>query len=599
MRHTRRLKRGGGFFDFFKKKENPKIKQNNNYKTIKNTYFKRKTEQFPKQYFKYWFAKMKPEIVPKNNSLLNNAFGKVPTSKASNYEVVQDNNNLEKKRQQENKQTANTITHEMISLEEGLQYAFVFAYQKMKNIPLNNTILRLTPEQLNELRATLKNAINNRKSFDEIAVEVFNCKDENEFNDQLKKWESPNNLIKVGNVVKISQSYAGFLGRLIPHILRTDKELRYVYNSGIEYQCNELSSNTSKTLDNNCIIVYKNLNNYNLYSEGLDNKLYIIINIEIPQNFLIIKSNKFMMTSYIKDTFSEGLMLLIHPRLGFIIQKEYPEIWSNKYWMTERRIDSIDRIVILTLQKYSALRRYFGASYIPSNSSDRVYDQSWCSLLYKSNPFEPYIAYELKNPQISIGEYPISMIQDKSFDEEFLKELIDNQVWANSANEEDYKRRKVSGDTYGIRYRTFKDLDKLLPTSEGFKPKFFWQFYDSKNKDTPKILLRHKNILYNIAEVKRNRNRNVTSSKIARKLGDTWKNIERMKHTPQYATQQAMDSYYRNFFNTSPSPLFPRLLTKIQGKAPKPSMPPRLTRQNSKRMSFEPKYIRRTRKNRK
>ena len=190
------------------------------------------------------------------------------------------------------------------------------------------------------------------------------------------------------------------------------------------------------------------------------------------------------------------------------------------------------------------------------------------------------------------------MIQDKSFEEDILAELIDNQVWANSVNEEHYKRKKASGDTYGVRYRTFKDLDKLLPTPEGFKPKFFWQFYDSKNKDKPKTSLRHKNILYNIAAIKRDRNRNVTSSKIARKLGDTWKNIERMKHTPQYATQQAMNSYYRNFFNTTPSPLFPRL-SETQRTAPKPSRPPRLTRQNSKRILFEPTYIRRTRKNRK
>ena len=567
MRNTRRLKRGGGFFDFFGffKKKAAVINHNSNHKTLKNNYFKRKTKQFPKEIFKHWYTKIKPDIVPKNNSLLNNAFGKAPTGKASDYEVIKSNSSNERK--EADRITADTLIHEMISLEEGLQYDFVFAYQKMKNIPLDKTIFKLSPEQLNELRVTVKKAVNDGKNINQIAVEIFNCNDETDFNRQLQEWESPNKLIKIGNVTKISQSYAGFLGRLIPHILRTDKELSYVYNYGYDYQCDKPSSNISKSLKNNCIIVYKNLSNYSIYSEGLDTNYYIVINAMIPQNYLNIKSDKFMMTSYIKDTFSEGLMTLIHPRLGFIIQQKYPNIWSNKYWISNKNHDSINRITLLTLQKYSALRRFYGTN-----------DESWSSDLYKNNPFNPVTAYELKNIDINQNE--------------IMEELIDNQVWVNSINEEQYKRRKASGDTYGIRYRTIKDLDKLLPTPQGFKPIFPWQVYDSKNKNKEKSKLRHKNILNKISIIKRNKHKNLANSKIAQNLGDTWGEIEKIKGSPQYATEEAMKTYYRNFFDRNPYPsvsILPPRLTEKQRLAPKPSRFPKiLTRKNSNRMLFEP-----------
>jgi hypothetical protein len=272
-------------------------------------------------------------------------------------------------------------------------------------------------------------------------------------------------------------------------------------------------------------------------------------------------------------------MILIHPRLGFIIQKNYPDIWARSYWIPNN-IDPMTKIVLLTLQKYSALRRY-----------DVTEDDSWSSIIYKQNPFEPSTAYELKNPQLIVGRYTFN-------EAEFLRELIDNQIWAISSNEIEYKRRKASGkNTYGIRYRTLKDLDRLLPTPPGFKPKFFWQIYDSKNKDKPKTKLRHKNILYHIASVKRNRNRNMKDSKIARKMGNTWVDIERMKHAPQYATQSEMNSYYRNFFDTNPPVplgLLPPRLTNLQRRAPKPSRRPN----NLPRTPFYPRLVRRTRKSR-
>ena len=641
MRHTRRLKRGGGFFDFFKKKENPKIKQNNNYKTIKNTYFKRKTEQFPKQYFKYWFAKMKPEVVPKNNSLLNTAFGKAPTGKASNYQVVQDNNNLEKKRKQENIETANNLINyddrdylrsldilamynlmykgliKREPIQSTINRVFVLLYLKYKKSPLlteqsiiksyttiNNPdfSLELTQEQLNELRSIIKtysetqNINDYDKLIDKMSTDIFNTSLNNMTND-IRYWEKPGNFIYRGNKCFVVMQGDTTLNRTIQTLLSSDIELKYKLEIS-SYTCLPHNPKFGNNPRQRCIQIVKSIEEYNailsLYDDLRTFEYIVIKNFSSGGAYDFNKFNKF---TYLQKMFIEGNLILIHPRLGFIIQKMYPDIWAGTYWFSNNSIDPMTTIVLLTLQKYSALRRY-----------DATEDDSWSSIIYRQNPFEPSTAYELKNPQIIIGRYKFN-------EEEFLEELIDNQIWVNSVNEEHYKRKKASGDTYGIRYRTLKDLDKLLPTPNGFKPKFFWQFYDSKNKDMPKILLRHKDILYNIAGVKRNRNRNVTSSKIARKLGDTWKNIERMKNTPQYATQQAMDSYYRNFFNTSPSPLFPRLLTKIQstapkpaktprlteiqGNVPKPSFPKTLTRQNSNRMLFEPKYTRRTRKNRK
>ena len=99
--------------------------------------------------------------------------------------------------------------------------------------------------------------------------------------------------------------------------------------------------------------------------------------------------------------------------------------------------------------------------------------------------------------------------------------------------------------------------------------------------------------------MKRNRNKNLAGSKIARKMGNTWSGIECMKHAPQYVTQGEMNSYYRNFFDTSPPPSFgllPPGLTNIQRSAPKPSMFKKPL--NMRRDTFEPRVVRSTRKSR-
>lgn len=584
---------------------------------------------------------------PTNNSYLNNAFGQQPAVKASDYTVAGLNNSNrnilglgilnEHERRQANRNTANNLINYddrdyLGSLDQAtvdkLMYnglikrepiqstvnrVFVMLYLKYKKSPLlteesiiksyttmNNPDfpLELTQEQLNELRTVVKTYIETHPTddydnlIDRMSNDIFNTPLKNMIYD-IHLWEKPGNFIYRGNKCFTVMQGDTTLNRTIQTLLLSDLERKYKLEIS-SYTCLPPNPSLGSDPRQRCIQIVKGIEEYKAISS-----LYDDLN---TFEYMVIKNfssggaydfNKFNEFTYLQKLISEGKLILIHPRLGFIIQKMYPEVWASSYWFPSN-IDPMTKIVLLTLQKYSALRRY-----------DATEDDSWSSIIYKQNPFEPSTAYELKNPQLIVGSYKFN-------EAEFLEELMDNQIWAISSNEIDYKRRKAyynskkaSGNTYGIRYRTLKDLDTLLPTPPGFKPTFFWQIYDSKNKGKPKTKLRHKNILYHISTVKRNRNGNLEGSKIARKMGNTWAGIERMKHAPQYATQESIESYYRNFnsgagtgllpsFPSINPPYLPPALTNLQRRAPKPSRRPN----NSPREAFQPSLVRRTRKSR-
>jgi len=564
-----------------------------------------------------------------NNSYLNNAFGKPTQQRVSDYEVI---NNLQgpplteeellahnraysnymnvnttnNKRREENRTTANvdltdcnylkTLSYQEISdlvakdklriesIQQTFDRVYVFLYLKLKENPILNDEsindsytmpnderfpLKLNKPDFDELRNIIIQ--NEDKRMDEIAVELFKT-DLKVLDEQIVAWEKRNKAIYRNNECYIGNKAGGDLGRTIGDIRLTETERKNKINRD-DYGCLSFNSQTD-TINTNCIFITNKLDALAFYPQ---NKMYWIC-IHGTQAAFTTRYDKFSEIRIVKQGFMNGDIAGINPRLGFVLQNEHPDLWAQKMWIPERKMDIMDRIVILTLQKYSAIRRYYGSSYIPPKNLDRVYDQSWCSSLYKSNPFDPYIAYELKNPQIRVAGYNMEFNE-----EEFIEELIDNQVWVRALNENHYKKLKKSNNTYGIPYRTLKDLDKLLPTPPGFKPNFFWQIYDSKNKSFPKTEQRHKNVLYTIAGLKSDEN-----AKIARNLGNTWTNIEKMKHSPQFATQSAINKYYRNFG------IAPRL-TNIQRMAPKP---PRRTLNASSRRVFAPTQIRRTRKSR-
>jgi hypothetical protein len=474
------------------------------------------------------------------------------------------------------------------SMQQTFDRVYVFLYLKLKQDPIltdenimnsystpNDTRfpLKLERGQFNELRTLIMK--NSEKTLDEIAIQYFKT-ELTTLDNQIHNWERRNKVVYRGNECFIGNKAGGYFARTVADIKLTDRERQDKINRD-EYGCVAYNPKTN-SIEKGCIFI---TNSLQTISHDPINRMYWIC-INGIQNSVSITYEHFAYTRIVMDGFSNGNIAGVNPRFGLRLIKEYPDLWAQKMWLSTS-LDDIDKIVILTLQKYSAIRRYYGASYVPVGKMNRAYDQSWSSYLYKQDPFEPSTAYELKNPQIEVKGY------QEYNNEKFLEELIDNQIWAMTLNETYYNRIKAKGNTYGIRYKTLKDLDRLLPTPHGFKPKFFWQVYDSKNMNKPKTKMRHKNILYHISTVKRNRNRE--GAKIARKMGNTWSNIERMKHAPQYATQESIDSYYKNF--NSGNSFLPPGLSNVQRRAR-----PKRGVNNAPRATFQPTTIRHTRKNR-
>jgi hypothetical protein len=256
---------------------------------------------------------------------------------------------------------------------------------------------------------------------------------------------------------------------------------------------------------------------------------YIVLNnYDLPSKH--IKARSLTNISFIKDAFIQRDVCLIHPRLGWLIQKNIPNLWNQTFWIqpTKKSIfssamDDVDIIVILTLQKYSAVRRYLATG-----------DSDWCPDVYSHNPKEVYMAHELKNPQYLANIYNYN-------ESEFIEELIENQKWVGK-----------------VKYNTRQDLNRLLPTPKGFNPPLAWQIFNSKNKNVPKLNKRHANTLRNFAYTRSMRSRQIPRGPIrtvVRNQGTTallkqanaWETIERLKHKPQYVTNESLKLYKLNY----------------------------------------------------
>lgn len=486
------------------------------------------------------------------------------------------------------------------TIEESMNRLYVFLYLKMRNTPLDdnrissahtipndNLPLKLEKTQINEISSAIK--VLGKVDSEELSLKIFHT-EKNELDKQIRLWEKPNKIIYYGTEAKFATSSAGGLNRTTQSL--TDNRRHYLYNIDKHLYKGNMKIPDSKTLGDHKIITYNSIEKYVVSNDYYSiDELFIVVSFDRLQPQSVLNSKNFTEISFIKDAFSEGNMALIHPRLGFIIQNSYPDVWAQKYWIADDRYDPITRIVFLTLQKYSAIRRYYGTG-----------DDAWSSTLYKQDPFDPQIAYELKNPQITVADYDFN-------EQEFLEELIDNQVWAmlSPGHYSDYKKYKVNNNknlhyqTYknsvAVPYNTLEDLNSLLPTPPGFTSRFYWQVYDTNNINKPKSKLRHRNVLRYISTVKRNRNKNRRGANTAKNMVNMWDNIGRMRKIPQYATQNTINSYYKDFFNTNPPPpIFPNV--------PKPQFTwdnSRLFKRNIKepRAAFGPSTVRRTRKSRK
>ena len=476
MRYTRKLKRGGGIFDFFKR------------------IFTRK-------------AKVAPLL--KEPSMQEREHENIFTADVQGLKIPYE------------------------SFREGIERSFVFAYYKYKNMPLDYSVKKLRSEEKKELQDAV-NAYGD--DTDSIVRDVFHMNSIDDFNIELANWEyakSLGGILNKSTNPKKAESYSKGLERLLPHIKRTDRELDY--HSDIDkFQCPDPSKwGNIEAKDNICFYVCPSFNNFfTKFMEETPSEAqgyYIVLNkYDIPSKH--IRARSISNISFIKDAFVQRDVCLVHPRLGWLIQKNVPNLWNQTYWIQPNKrsifsstMDDIDRIVILTLQKYTVFRRYLATG-----------DSDWCPDVYSHNPKEIYMAHELKNPQYLAHIY--------NFNEaEFLEELIENQNWAGK-----------------VKYNTLQDLNRLLPTPRGFNPPLPWEILDSKNKNVPKLNERHANILRSLANTRsmrvrqtprgpiRTRVRNQETTAIL-KQANAWEMVERLKHRPQYITTNSLQRYQRNY----------------------------------------------------
>ena len=213
----------------------------------------------------------------------------------------------------------------------------------------------------------------------------------------------------------------GYISRLIPALLKTDREIDYTSNQEM-YICSprDLAKNTAQTLNSDeCVLLvrsvgalYKNL----IHNPIFTNAFYMVLSPEyFPVGGETLKANTFNTSidsssnitvsivmkhlpkvSFVRDAFENGAIELFHPRLALLFQEQTPDLWSAGYFNTRGKgYDIIDRIVILTLQKYAAIRRYMWTK-----------DPMMAAAVYKVNPKS--ISNELRDPQAVLPSRVIS-----------------------------------------------------------------------------------------------------------------------------------------------------------------------------------------------
>ena len=180
---------------------------------------------------------------------------------------------------------------------------------------------------------------------------------------------------------------------------------------------------------------------YTLYDNN--NKLVEYYDPYKHMTTVAISAKDIMNVSMITSAFQGGGVMLIHPRLALLTQIQFPDLWRSPYYNTAlnyKNHDQVDIIVILTLQKYAAIRRYMW-------SKDPVYT----SAIYKVDP--KIIAAELRDIY--------SLIPYEANDESQTHEDIPWKIIPYSKEYIQYAEFKDSDNEFKeyIQYAEFKDFD--------------------------------------------------------------------------------------------------------------------------------------------
>lgn len=377
----------------------------------------------------------------------------------------------------------------------GTERSLAFAYAKLMPTPVgvtrNSPPDRLTPQQKSELRLRILTALQQQdgtiqypddSDYDAFSQELFGMS-ASEFTEQLKQREG-----QTSESGKKAFRLASSLQRLLPEILKTNKEIQYKTNVG-KFECRaytEYTNTYSELHPNTCILVANTI--YALFKTlSVENSkvLYICVapqffqgtsriryttkyyNVDINtlQKVFRVPYKHFFATSFIQDAFEQGGVWLFHPRMFVLLQDSADrDKLEGKYIMP--RLDRIDRITIATLQKYAAIRRFIWTKNV--EFAARIYKDDLRSLAAELR--SPYITLPAgrsvlpgfsRNYQAlsSAGatqeqqDYAKSVPYFAKFDEvSFLKEFRENQVWAGGE----------------VRYSSYSDprLDAILPMPE-------------------------------------------------------------------------------------------------------------------------------------
>ena len=452
-RNHRRVKRGGGFFNTVKRwassfrtpRVQPTVYLNTNHSnltsslppvnrpvaiTVKNT---------PKPKRK-WFTMRMPtwKRTP--------AVSAVPNTYAEQYPLNAYNT------------MKNSIQKELYFAGKSLDGQYV-------NVPKNQPVPILRPEEKHELRKrlvryglpliqrqnrthnpTLKNQLNRM-----FVSSVFGHNNFNGFRKQYSGWSGKRSAIPGKRPTQFQTEWERFR----PALYYTDREFDYIANTW-DLTCNSKQYTSKvKTLNTEeCVYILTFidwLSSYKMDVEPFNQAMYIVlhphyiqmsgfqrgVNRFYPEKDKTTERSvqlKYLTAhSSIIDAFSNRGVQLVHPRLGWILQREAPELWTMSYNLPfppiqkasaylntkpleynairkETSLNKVLRIIVLTLQKYAILRRYAWAK-----------SPELCSQVYEV-PFTT-IAAELLRPDLHGELYGFNLQQ-------FEKELYDNQIWA-------------------------------------------------------------------------------------------------------------------------------------------------------------------------
>ena len=199
-----------------------------------------------------------------------------------------------------------------------LNRSFVFLYQKMKRLPITNGPNRLTPAQKNELRETVRQALNTipegNDKFEYLSRALFNI-DLDSFDTELKAYEdfSEDKIIKKGTRNAICAfSVSSYLRRLVPLLLYTDRQQQYLADYS-EYMCRSPpTGDVVKSLNSDaCVLVSRSVKELtNFQNElGIEFKSFIIVKPqyfipESPSGIIFLRADRLLATSFIIDALS-------------------------------------------------------------------------------------------------------------------------------------------------------------------------------------------------------------------------------------------------------------------------------------------------------